>query len=52
MLNKRSIKIKQIRKFLENKNFKFYKIIKIINNYIYQLKLSKSIIEIYLIFYL
>jgi len=52
MLDKRNIKIKRTRKFLENKNFEFYKIIKIIDNYVYKLELSKLIIKIYLIFYL
>jgi len=52
MLNKRNIRIKRIRKFLENKNFEFYKIINIIDNYVYKLKLLKLIIKIYLVFYL
>jgi len=52
MLDKYNIKIKQTCRFLEDKNFEFYKIIKNIDNYVYKLKLSKLIIRIYLVFYL
>ena len=39
-------------KFLNYKNLKFYKIIKIFNNFAYKLDLFNSINNIYLIFYL
>jgi len=52
MLDGRNIKIKRIRKFLEDKNFGLYKIIKIIDNHVYKLELSKLMVRIYSVFYL
>ena len=43
MLNNKNIKINRSSKFLNYKNLDFYKIIKVINNMIYKLKLSKRI---------
>ena len=42
MLNSKNIKIIQSSKFLNHKNLNFFKIIKVINNIIYKLKLSKK----------
>ena len=42
MLNSKNIKIIQSSKSLNHKNLNFYKIIKVINNIIYKLKLSKN----------
>ena len=52
LLNNKNIKITKSNKSLIYKNLKFYKIIKIFNNYTYKLNLFKSINNIYLIFYL
>ena len=39
MLNVRNIRIKQTKKFFNNKNYEFYKVIKIVNDHIYEFKL-------------
>jgi len=52
ILNTRNIAIAKLSKSLEHKNIDFYKIVKVINNYVYELKLFKSIKLIYFIFYL
>ena len=51
ILNNRNIKIDRSNKSLDHKNFELFKIIKIINNIIYELKLSERI-NIFSIFYL
>lgn len=51
MLNIKNIKRNWLSKFLNHKNINFFKILKIINNIIYELKLSKKI-NIFFIFYL
>ena len=43
MLNNKNIKINRSNKSLNHKNLDLYKIIKVINNIIYKLKLSKKI---------
>ena len=43
MLNDKNIKINRLSKSLNHKNINLYKIIKVINNIIYKLKLSKKI---------
>ena len=50
MLNNKNIKINRSSKSLNYKNINLYKIIKVINNIIYRLKLSKEI-NIFFIFY-
>ena len=50
MLNVKNIKINQLNKSLNYKNTNPFKIIKIINNIIYKLKLLKEI-NIFLIFH-
>ena len=49
MLNNKNIKINRSSKFLNYENLKFYKIIKVINNIIYKLKLSKKIIFLFFV---
>ena len=51
MLNNKNIKINRSNKFLNYKNLGFYKIIKVIDNIIYKLKLSKKI-NIFFVFHL
>ena len=52
MLNFKNIIIIRLNKSLEHKNANSYKIVQIINNYNYKLKLFKLIKQIYSIFYL
>jgi len=52
MLNFKNITIIKLNKFLEHKNVSFYKIVRVINNHVYKLKLLKLIKQIYFIFYL
>ena len=51
MLNNRNIRITRLNKSLNYKNLELYKIVKVINNIIYELKLSNDL-NIYLVFYL
>ena len=50
MLDSRNIKTKRSNKSLDYKNLKLFKIIKVINNIVYELKLLDGI-DIYLVFY-
>ena len=53
MLNKRFIDITRSSHFLDFKNLKLFKIIKVIeNHHVYELKLSKSMFEIHFVFHL
>ena len=52
MLNNRNIKTIKSNKLLNHKNLDLYKIIKIYNNFVYELKLSLFMKRIYLIFHL
>ena len=51
MLNNRNIRIIKLNKFLDYKNLELYRIVRIINNIIYELELSNEL-NIYLVFYL
>ena len=51
MLNNRNIRITRSNKSLNYKNLELYKIVKVINNIIYELKLPNDL-NIYLVFYL
>ena len=51
ILNNRNIKIIKPNKLLNYKNFDSYKIIKIYNNFVYELKLSLFIRKMYFIFH-
>jgi len=52
MLDTKNIAIAKLSKSLKHKNKSFYEIVKAINNYVYELKLFKSIKLIYSIFHL
>jgi len=52
MLDIRNIAIAKLSKFLKYKNASFYEIVKVIDNYVYELKLFESIKLIYFVFYL
>jgi len=52
MLNIKNIVIAKLSKFLKYKNVDSYEIVKVINNYVYELKLLESIKLIYFVFYL
>ena len=51
ILNKRNIKIIRFNKFLNHKNFDSFRIIKVFNNFVYELNLSFIINNIYFIFH-
>ena len=51
MLNSRNIKITRSNKFLDYKNLKLFRIVRVINNMTYELELSNEI-NVYLIFHL
>jgi len=51
MLNLKNINIVKLNKFLKYKNANFYKIVRVINNHVYKLKLLESIKLIYLVFH-
>jgi len=51
MLNLKNINIVKLNKSLKHKNASSYKIVRVINNYVYKLKLLESIKLIYSIFY-
>ena len=52
MLNARNIKTVRLSKSLNYKNLKSFKIVCVINNSAYKLKLLKFIKSVYLVFYL
>ena len=52
ILNTRNIKIIKLNKLLDYKNLDLFKIIRVINNFTYKLKLLLLIEDIFLIFYL
>jgi len=51
ILNFKNINIIKLNKFLKHKNASFYKIVQVINNYVYKLKLLELIKLIYFVFY-
>jgi len=52
MLNTKNIAIAKLSKSLKYKNIYLYEIVRVINNYVYELKLLESIKLIYFVFYL
>ena len=51
MLNSRNIRITKSNKSLDYKNLELYKIVRVVNNIIYKLKLPNEL-NIYLVFHL